>query len=64
MQLKDLQKHGYKVTTNGGTTEIYSNGNLTAAIFEKKAVTDNNLLNQGYVPVGRPWFRKMAFSAR
>lgn len=65
MQLKELRKHGYEVTTNGGTTEIYRNGNLTAAIFEKKTIpADNKLMNQGYVPVGSPWFRRMAISAR
>ena len=63
MQSK-AQKHVYKVTTNGGTTEIYHNGNLTAAIFEKKNVVGSNLKNQGFVPVGSPWFRRMVVSAR
>lgn len=64
MQLKDLQKHGYEVTTNGNTTEIYRNGNLTAAIFEKKTEVGSNIKNQGYVPVGSSWFNRMAISAR
>ena len=63
MQLRDLQKHGYEVTTNGNTTEIYRDGELIAAIFDRKNVAGNNLKNQGYVPVGSSWFNRMA-SAR
>ena len=64
MQLKDLQKHGYEVTTNGNTTEIYRNANLTAAIFETNNEVGTNIKNQGYVPVGSSWFNRMAISAR
>ena len=49
MQLRDLQCKGYEITTDGNIIEIYRDGNLTAAIFERKIVADNNLMNQGYM---------------
>ena len=50
-----MQKNGYVFNQAGHTEEIYYDGNMTAAIFERRQVVNNS--NCGSVPVGSVWWR-------